>query len=353
MTGTCALQPSQIGSTIRHECQDYDWDELDDYGESPLDYCQACQDGVETWQRLSVIIRNAKNEESVDVEPAIVGSAVLPFTEGEIRELKEGDPFMRMMILDPYRGLDRSWFDYDCMWREEQGLPMSWEEGGLPDEGGFTFDTRPCTVGVSQADKAAEMYNDWEEAEEGWPEGTRKRLGRPWVFYRKRNIWVPTSSVFRYSPHAYIKVVEDDGETKQKKKPAAVGTFRECAKRTPNDYRHDGSHGDTFRNMKGPQEGCRGWLPAAAAAESESEDEGEWISTGAKAKTKTNTKDQKKRTPKNRDKKPRDPLERVLRFILEEEKKAAAAAAAAPKLETAEEDSEDDLSCLAFLARKR
>jgi hypothetical protein len=103
--------------------------------------------------------------------------------------------------------------------------------------------------------------------------------------------------------------------------------------------------------MKGPQEGCRGWLSAPVAEESE--DEGEWISTGAKAKTKTNTKDQKKRTPKNRDKKPRDPLERVLRFILEEEKKAAAAAAAAPKLETAEEDSEDDLSCLAFLARKR
>ncbi len=332
MTGFCALQPSQIGSTIRHECQDYDWDELDDYGETPLDYCQACQDGVATWQRLDIIIRNAKNEEPVDVEPAIVGSAVLPFTEGEIRELKEGDPFMRMMILDPYRGLDRTWFDYDCMWREEQGLPMSWEEGGLPDEGGFTFDTRPCTVGISLSDKAAEMYNDWEEAEKGWPEGVRKRQGRPWVFYRKRNIWVPTSSVFRYSPHAYIKVVEDEGETKQKKKPAAVSTFRD---------------------MKGPQEGCRGWLPAAAA-ESESEDEGEWISTGSKAKSKGKAKEQKKSTAKNRNnKKPRDPLERVLRFIVEEEKKAAAAAPSKPEATAADSDSEDDLSCLAFLARKR
>jgi len=366
----CTLQPSVIGSTIRHECGDYDWDELDDYGESPMDYCQACQDGVATWSRLDQILRFAKDDESVDVEAAIVGTATIPFTMGEIELLKNGnDPFMRMMILDPYRGLERSWFDYDCLWREQQGLPMSWEEGPS-DEWGFTFDTAPRTVPVSQSDKAAEMYTDWDEPDEGWPEGVRKRCGRPWVYYRKQNIWVPTSHVFRFSPHAYIATneVEKPKHIKSGKTRTTAGVQGDSRTWPAGDQGDSRAwpagdelqRGDT-RSWLASDEGAkhqgdtiRGFAKAECRSWTVPEEEEEkWVKSGGAEEKKSKSKSIAKV------KAIRDPIERTLQFIIAEEKKAPAAVAAAAQPQPqqpqpqAEDSDDDDLSRLAFFTRRR
>jgi hypothetical protein len=54
---------------------------------------------------------------------------------------------------------------------------------------------------ISNADKAAIFYNDWEnDKPSDWPEWVRKRNGSPWAFHKRAGQWVPVHAAFGFLP---------------------------------------------------------------------------------------------------------------------------------------------------------
>ncbi len=54
---------------------------------------------------------------------------------------------------------------------------------------------------MSNADKAALFYNDWEDDKpSNWPEWVKKRQGAPYAFHKRAGQWVPVHSAFGFLP---------------------------------------------------------------------------------------------------------------------------------------------------------